>query len=108
MWCCEPTCSSEKEHSKAVDIVSSEFSNLMRMIRDEIDDPKEQEGMVMQLFKVMWNFSDIAKLAEKLLDIKKKLKLKEIEEEKVDMTEDKQESESIMVMFEGLSDKETE
>lgn len=105
MWCCEPCSGEEKEHSKAVDIISSKLSNLFRCIRDEVDTPEEQEKMCMQVFKILGTFTDIAKLAEKLLEIEKQLKLKEIKEDKTEQVEEKKESVEFVTMFEDLSGK---
>lgn len=86
-----PQCSDRKEHekSKAVCMIFEEMRSLFWFIEDNLPS-EEQERMTLVLFQKLSKFDDITKLAEALLEAKKKIKMSEIIATKAEEDQEKE------------------
>jgi len=92
---------------------SSKLANEVRRLIEEMmyqctdcDTPEMQEANLLKVLQALWKYKDLKTLALKLLDIKKAMKIKEIDEsiqeDKQEKAEDVAEEKWIMWMVEQL------
>ena len=86
-----------------------EVRNLVRDMLYQCTDsnsPEQQESNLLKVLQALWKYKDLKTLALKLLDIKKAMKIKEIDEsiqeDKQEKAEDVAEEKWIMWMVEQL------
>lgn len=89
MWQTEPCCPEEKqEKSKVACLIFEELRSLFWFIEDNLDED-QQNSLTLALFQKLGKFTDLQKLAEGLLEAKKKIKIAEIAEEVKEEEEEK-------------------
>lgn len=74
--------------TKSTEIVCSKISDILWMIKREIEDPKKQEEFILAFLGKLGWYKDMKKLAAKLMDIEKKYQLMEIEEDEAEAEEE--------------------
>ena len=88
-WQSTPCCSEERqEKSKVACLIFEELRSLFWFIEDNLNED-QQNTLTLALFQKLGKFNDLQKLAEGLLEAKKKIKIAEITEDVKEEEEEK-------------------
>lgn len=98
----------EKVQSEGLKIISNTLSDLSWMLRDKVEGIEKQEEIALKVFQYIGSKQSIDEMVECVLEIQKKLKMKEYIKSKEEAKESENREEDLFVMFEDDYKETTE